>query len=134
MTVELVIPFNQIFAGILAFAMGFGIIGIIWGAVTRSPEVAFGGFLLLFGADFICALGSFVVANTPTNGVGVMKNGMCFNSSGSGQWKDMYYPCIFPLPSENPYVQQPVHPIAWTIDGVWIVIKTITGAIKVEVT
>jgi hypothetical protein len=138
--------------------------GTISGGDTGGGAIAL-GVLLLFGADFFCSIGSLVYMSHPVNGdiVGQIPHRWCGKPDGvdhcndgitysyGGSWysdgcaafnrstgtHDPMVACIAPTPADNPYEQQPLHPIAWIAGGIKITIDTIiqivTGAIQIKV-
>jgi hypothetical protein len=151
--------FTTMIAGIVLI-----LYGILFRKNASAGAIAL-GVLLLFGADFFCVGGSLIYRSHPVNGdiVGQIPYRWCGKPDGidhcndgvtygsGGTWygdgcatfnwstgkRDPMVACIAPTPEDNPYEQQPLHPIAWIAGGIKTIIDAVvqfvTGAIQIKV-
>lgn len=129
--ITLIIPFTQIFTRMLAVAMITCIFLAIMLYVKGNKEGMALVICLMFALDFLSVGASCIYMNQSVNGMRV-RGGQCFNESGS-TYDERYVICEYP--KTNPFEDiQPIHPIRWTINGIWFAGSLVNGAIHVKVT
>lgn len=131
-------------AWVLFVVMVCGFVLLIGGAITGTPAVMIFGILFFFGADTMCAVSSAGYMSKPNNGEitsriphywcgspedsrcgdgNVYGSGGVWYSDGCNQYNSssqLYevVECIAPTQADNPYEQQPLHPLGWIGNGI----------------
>jgi len=122
----------------LFVVMVFGIFIIIYGIITQPSDCAgiiLGGIALILLADGLCIFGSAFYMSHPTNGYIINPyDNTCAQFNHTLNSFDNYQSCIMPTLQDNPYENQPLHPIAWSTGFVNDMFKAMTGAISFKVT
>jgi hypothetical protein len=125
------------FAWLLSLIMVVGIVTVLTGIIFKNDTCVGLGLVFLIGGDLGCIVGSLTYRSHPTNGDEVGRIG---NAKGCStyDWKNHTYcpmvECIAPTPEDNPYEQQPLHPLTWMWGGIVILGDALTGAISLKVT
>jgi hypothetical protein len=105
----------------------------VFGNPEKILEIICIAIILILVIDVFCIIGSALYMSHPTNGWKV-GNGACSQFNYTSNSFDNPQPCIMPTQQDNPYEQQPLHPIAWMAGFVCIISKGLAGAINLKVT